>query len=70
MKMFNYDIPNNDRLVVFANSKEEADKMVLKKYKDAFDENWCDENGTKISDYESCGYEIPTEPAIHVCVSW
>ena len=70
MKMFNYDIPNNDRIVVFANSKEEADKMVLKQYKDAFDENGCDENGTNISDYENTGYEIPTEPTIHVCVSW
>lgn len=70
MKMFNYDIPDNDRLVVFANSKEEADKMVLKEYKDAFDENSRDKNGTKISDYDTYGYEIPTKPAIHVCVSW
>lgn len=70
MKMFNYDIPNNDRLVVFANTKDEADKMVLNKYSDVFDENGCDENGTNISDYEDIGYEIPTEPTIHVCVSW
>ena len=32
MKMFNYNIPDNDKLVVFADSKEDADKMVLRQY--------------------------------------
>lgn len=70
LKMFNYDIPENDRLVVFATSKEEADKMVLEQYRNAFTSDGYDTNGTHISEYDHIAYDIPMTPSIHVCVEW